>query len=131
MLQHVPRVDLQFEGGCARASCADLPIIVINLPHRSDRWRTLSQRMSAVGLTNLIRAPAVEGTRLSDSQIAALLRVSANGIDDAPRSHLTLTTGYRLLSIAPRGLAMGDRQQRAAGAYFRGRCRTGIAFRRG
>lgn len=91
MLQHVPRVDLQFEGERARASCVDLPIIVINLPHRSDRWRTLSQRMSAVGLTNLIRASAVEGTRLSDSQIAALLRVPVTGIDDAPRSHLTLT----------------------------------------
>ncbi len=91
MLQHVPRMDLQFDGDCAQANGLDLPVIVINLPHRSDRWQTLSRRMSAVGLTKLIRAPAVEGRRLSDSQIAALLRVPANGIDETPRSHLTLT----------------------------------------
>ena len=91
MLQHVPTMNLQFDGDCAQASGIDLPVVVINLPHRTDRWQTLSRRMSAVGLTKLIRASAVEGSRLSDGQIAALLRSPADGIDEAPRSHLTLT----------------------------------------
>ena len=91
MLQHVPTMNLQFDGDCAQASGIDLPVVVINLPHRTDRWQTLSRRMTAVGLTKLIRASAVEGSRLSDGQIAALLRSRADGIDEAPRSHLTLT----------------------------------------
>ena len=81
MLPHVPRMDLPFDGDCAQANGLDLPIVVINLPHRTDRWQTLSRRMSAAGLTKLIRAPAVEGVRLPDSQIAALLRASTRGID--------------------------------------------------
>jgi len=91
MLQHVPTMDLQYDGVCAQAVGVDLPIVVINLPYRSDRWETLSRRMSACGLTKLLRAPAVEGARLSDRQIAALLRGSTRAIDEAPRSHLTLT----------------------------------------
>jgi glycosyl transferase family 25 len=84
-------MDLPFDGNCAQANGLDLPIVVINLPHRTDRWDTLSRRMSAAGLTKLIRAPAVEGARLPDAQIVALLGLSVNGIDEAPRSHLTLT----------------------------------------
>jgi glycosyl transferase, family 25 len=91
MLEHVPKIDLQFDGDCAQAIGLDLPVVVVNLPHRSDRWQILSRRMSTVGLTKLIKAPAVEGMRLADGQIAALLGVSANGIDESPRSHLTLT----------------------------------------
>ena len=91
MLQHVPRMDLAFDGDCAQALGLDLPVVVINLPHRTDRWETLSRRMAAAGLTKLIKAPAVEGARLPDSQVAALLATPANRIDEAPRSHLTLT----------------------------------------
>jgi hypothetical protein len=91
MLQHVPRIDLQFDGDCAQANGVDLPVVVINLSHRTDRWQTLFRRMSAAGLTKLLRAPAIEGARLSDTQIAQLLGSPAGGIDDAPRSHLTLT----------------------------------------
>ena len=91
MLRHVPRMDLAFDGDCAQAIGVDLPVVVINLPHRTDRWQTLCRRASAAGLTKLIRAPAVEGARLPDSQIAALLGSPAERIDDAPRSHLTLT----------------------------------------
>lgn len=90
VLPHVPRMDLPFDGDCARANGLDLPVVVINLPHRTDRWQTLSRRMSAAGLTKVIRAPAVGGG-LPDNQIAALLRSPVNGIDAAPRSHLTLT----------------------------------------
>lgn len=91
MLRHVPSMDLPFDGDCAQANGLDLPVVVINLPHRTDRWQTLSRRMSAVGLTRLIKAPAVEGARLPDDLIATLLRAPADGIDAAPRSHLTLT----------------------------------------
>jgi GR25 family glycosyltransferase involved in LPS biosynthesis len=91
MLQHVPAMDLEYDGVCAQPVGVDLPIVVINLPRRSDRWEALSRRMSALGLTKLIKAPAVEGSRLSDGQIGALLRGSSHGIDEAPRSHLTLT----------------------------------------
>jgi glycosyl transferase family 25 len=91
MLRHVPRMDLEFDGDCAQANGVDLPVVVINLPHRTDRWRAVSRRLSAVGLTKLIKAPAVDGTRLEDDNIAALLGTSANVIDAAPRSHLTLT----------------------------------------
>jgi len=91
MLRHVPAMELAFDGDCAQANGLDLPIVVINLPHRTDRWEALSRRMTAAGLTKLIRAPAVEGARLPDGHIAALLGSSLNGIDEAPRSHLTLT----------------------------------------
>jgi len=91
MLQHVPEMDLLFDGDCVQANGVNLPIAVINLLHRTDRWHTLCRRLSAVGLTKILRAPAVEGARLPDSQIGALLRSAADGIDEAPRSHLTLT----------------------------------------
>ena len=91
MLRHVPRMDLAFDGDCAQANGLNLPVVVINLPHRTDRWQMLCRRASAAGLTKLIRAPAVEGARLPDSQIVALLGSPAGRIDDAPRSHLTLT----------------------------------------
>jgi glycosyl transferase, family 25 len=92
MLQLVPEMDLRFDGNCVQAMGIDLPIVVINLPHRSDRWQALSQRMSAVGLTKLIRAPAVEGARLSADHIASLLKVpDHHSLDQIPRSHLTLT----------------------------------------
>jgi glycosyl transferase, family 25 len=91
MLQHVPGMDLSTDGDFSQKAGIDLPIVVINLPHRTDRWRTLQQRMSAAGLDRLIRAPAVEGAGLADVTIAALLGSPADGIDEAPRSHLSLT----------------------------------------
>lgn len=91
VLAHVPPVELVFDGDCAQANGLDLPVVVINLPHRTDRWETLSQRMSAAGLTKLIKAPAVDGWKLPDGQIAALLGRPADNIDDAPKSHLSLT----------------------------------------
>lgn len=91
LLRHVPTLDLPCDGDCAQANGLDLPVVVINLPHRTDRWQTLSQRMSAVGLTKLIRASAVVGAELPNDQIAGLLGSPADDIDEAPRSHLTLT----------------------------------------
>jgi GR25 family glycosyltransferase involved in LPS biosynthesis len=90
MLQHVPTIDLDV-GDCTHAIGLNLPIVAINLTHRTDRWQALSRRMSAVGLDKLIRVPAVEGARLPLDQIAALLGAPAIGIDEAPRSHLALT----------------------------------------
>jgi len=91
MLQHVPTIDLELAGDCIQAIGLDLPIVVINLPHRADRWQALSCRMSAVGLDKLIRVPAIEGALLSVEHMAALLRAPASDIDEAPRSHLSLT----------------------------------------
>jgi GR25 family glycosyltransferase involved in LPS biosynthesis len=91
LMEHVPNMDLQFNGDCAQANGVELPIVVINLPHRTDRWQVTSRRMSAVGLTKLIRAPAIEGARLPDDQIVALLRSPTDATVGAPQSHLTLT----------------------------------------
>jgi len=88
---HAPRVDLVFDGDCTQAAGVDLPIAVINLPHRTDRWQAISSRMAAVGLNKLIKVPAVEGARLSLDQINALLQTPVKSIDLAPRSHLALT----------------------------------------
>lgn len=91
MLEHVPPMELHFDGDCAQANGVNLPIVVINLPHRTDRWEAVSSRMAGVGLTKLIKAPAVLGAKLTDRQLSAVLGSSALAIDDAPRSHLTLT----------------------------------------
>jgi glycosyl transferase, family 25 len=84
-------MDLRFDGDGVQANGADLPIAVINLPHRTDRWQTLTRRMAAVGLDKLIQVPAVVGGGLPARQISALLRSPADVIDGTPRSHLTLT----------------------------------------
>jgi glycosyl transferase, family 25 len=91
MLQHVPRMDLPFDGDCEQANGLVLPVVAINLAQRMDRWQALSQRLADVGLTKLVRAPAVEGARLPDSRIAALLNARHRSIDASPRSHLSLT----------------------------------------
>jgi glycosyl transferase, family 25 len=91
MLAHVPAIDLPFDGNCRHANGLDLPVIVINLPRRTDRWDVLCRRMHAAGLTQLIKASAVDGARLTEAQIAALLGTQGKTIDEAPRSHLTLT----------------------------------------
>ena len=91
MLQDVPRMNFQFDGDCAQANGLNLPVVVINLPHRTDRWQALFRRMREVGFTKLVRAPAVDGARLPDDQIAALTELPADGVDQPPRSHLTLT----------------------------------------
>jgi len=91
MLRHVPRLDLPFDGDCAQANGIALPAVAISLARRTDRWRALCQRMSAVGLTKIVRAPAIEGARLPPAEIAALLRSPADATDGGPLSHLTLT----------------------------------------
>jgi glycosyl transferase family 25 len=91
MLQHIPRMDLHFDGDCAQANGLDLPVVVINLSHRTDRWQALYRRMRAVGFTKLVRALAMDGARLADDQIAALTELPADAVDQAPCSHLTLT----------------------------------------
>jgi glycosyl transferase, family 25 len=91
MLRHVPPMDLPFDGDCRQADGLELPVVVINLAHRTDRWEALSRCMSAVGLTRLIKAPAIEGARLPKEQIGKLLGSTADCIDEAPDGHLTLT----------------------------------------
>jgi glycosyl transferase, family 25 len=91
LLQHVPKVEIIGGGHCMQAAGVELPIAVINLNHRPDRMETLSTRMAPIGLNRLIRAPAVNGRELSANQIRAFLGAAVSTIDDAPRSHLTLT----------------------------------------
>ncbi len=90
-LQHVPRLELDFDGDCAQAVGIELPVAVINLAHRTDRWQAVSSRMAAVGLDKLIKVPAVEGARLSLEAISPLLGQPIERIEQAPRSHFTLT----------------------------------------
>ena len=90
-LQHVPKVDLAFNGDCSQAVGLDLPVAVINLAHRTDRWHAVSSRMSAIGLDKLIKVPAIEGARLSLPAISPLLGQPIDVIEAAPRSHFTLT----------------------------------------
>lgn len=91
ILQHVPRMDLPDAVDCHQPNGSRLPIVVINLPHRTDRWEAVSQRAAGVGLTKLIKAPAVDGRRLPDAHIAALLGSPAHCLDRPPLSHLSLT----------------------------------------
>jgi glycosyl transferase family 25 len=91
VLQHVPDMDLPLGGDFAQSIGLDLPVVVINLPHRTDRWEAASRRMAEVGLDKLIQAPAVEGARLPATQIARLLESPVDNLNEAPRSHLTLT----------------------------------------
>ncbi|AMJ59633.1 glycosyltransferase family 25 protein [Bosea sp. PAMC 26642] len=91
MLQLVPKADIAFDGDSAQAVGIDLPVAVINLPHRTDKWNAISKRMAAIGLNKLIKVPAVEGARLSLEAIAPLLCQPAAQIEAAPQSHFTLT----------------------------------------
>ncbi len=91
LLQLVPKPDIVFDGDSAQAIGVDLPVAVINLPHRTDKWSAISTRMAAVGLNKLIKVPAVEGARLSLEAIAPLLSQQAAQIEAAPQSHFALT----------------------------------------
>lgn len=87
----IPRLDLPQDPRCFQADGASLPVVVINLPQRTDRWEAVSQRAAAAGLTSLIKAPAVDGRRLDSAVASALLGIPAERVDAAPESHLSLT----------------------------------------
>jgi GR25 family glycosyltransferase involved in LPS biosynthesis len=91
LLRRVPPVRIDYDGHCRQALGADLPIAVINLPHRTDRWEAISTRMHAVGLDRLIKVPAVAGAKLPLADISALLRRPADDVETPPESHLSLT----------------------------------------
>jgi GR25 family glycosyltransferase involved in LPS biosynthesis len=91
VLNRIPKVELAFNGDCAQAIGVELPVAVINLPHRTDRWDAVSSRMANVGLDNLIRVPAFEGVRLALEPLAPLLGQPADAIESPPTSHLALT----------------------------------------
>ncbi|RTL72562.1 MAG: glycosyltransferase family 25 protein [Hyphomicrobiales bacterium] len=90
-LAHVPKMEIPYDGDARQALGFDLPSIVINLPHRTDRWDAISTRLGAVGLTKLTKAPAVLGADLSDAQLTALLGPRGPSIRETPRDHLSLT----------------------------------------
>lgn len=86
----VPVLDISFDGDCCQSNGVVLPIVAINLTSRPDRWRALVDRMAAVGIDKIIRAPAVDGRKLPVGLIDALVPPSVEfGL--APRSHLSLT----------------------------------------
>jgi len=118
VLPHVPRMDLPFDGDCARANGLDLPVVVINLPHRTDRWQTLSRRMSAAGLTKVIRAPAVGGGTAGQSNRRAVEIAGQRHRCSSAQPPDAYATGDRLLSVAPRHLAMGARYEPAEDSCF-------------
>jgi GR25 family glycosyltransferase involved in LPS biosynthesis len=89
--EYIPAIDLAFDGNYRHANGIELPVIVINLPRRVDRWETLCRRMNGAGLTRLIKAPAIDGMDLPGAQIAALTGLDGKNVDEAPRSHLSLT----------------------------------------
>lgn len=90
LIDELPQMDLPKRGSYPQDCGLDLPIVVINLAHRTDRWAALTSRMAAVGLDNLVKAPAFEGARLPDATVARVLSPlhSAHGV---PQSHLSLT----------------------------------------
>lgn len=70
---------------------ASLPKLVINLPGRTDRWQAISARMARVGVTDLVKVPAVYGALLPSHDITGLTGLGDGEIDRPPSSHLTLT----------------------------------------
>lgn len=90
LIHDVPPMHLAFDGACHQALGVDLPVVVINLARRTDRWQAISERLGAAGLDTLIKAPAVEGAQLPAPLIAKLLGLPAF-TDDAPQTHLALT----------------------------------------
>ncbi len=90
-LTFIPKLALDFDGDGYQSVGLDLPVVVINLAHRTDKWQAVSSRMAAIGLDKLIKVPAVEGAQLSLAAIGPLLGQPAEVIESAPRSHFTLT----------------------------------------
>jgi GR25 family glycosyltransferase involved in LPS biosynthesis len=69
----------------------ELPIAVINLLHRADRWEAIRTRLHAVGLDRLTHVPAVVGARLDLDAIAPLLASSPRLVEAPPVDHFALT----------------------------------------
>jgi GR25 family glycosyltransferase involved in LPS biosynthesis len=84
-------VPVPFDGNAQHAIGVDLPTVVINLAHRTDRWEALRTRMAAVGLDRLTKIPAVVGAKLDLGKIAPLLAQAAARIEAPPPDHFTLT----------------------------------------
>lgn len=91
LLRRVPEVPIPFDGNCTQALGVDLPIVAINLAHRTDKWDAVSSRMATIGLNKLIKMPAVEGAKLDLDALGPLLAQPANRVENAPRSHYSMT----------------------------------------
>ena len=90
-LADIPQLDLPVRPA-ARQSCGlDLPVVVINLLHRTDRWEAISTRMAAAGLDALTRAPAVNGHALPAAAMSRLLDPRQSLPLGPPECHLSLT----------------------------------------
>lgn len=82
---------IPYSGDCRQALGIELPVAVINLAHRTDRWQAIESRMRAVGLDKLIKVPAVVGANLDLDRIAPLLAQPKASIEAPPRDHFTMT----------------------------------------
>ncbi len=86
----IPDIDIAFGADCHQSNGVELPVVAINLTSRPDRWRALVERMAAVGIDKIVRAPAIDGRKLPVGLIDTLVRPSVEfGL--SPRSHLSLT----------------------------------------
>jgi GR25 family glycosyltransferase involved in LPS biosynthesis len=91
MLATIPHFDGSSCLGSRQANGLDLPVFAINLNHRTDRWNALTHRFRAVGVDRIVRAPAVEGAKITDETLSLLLGDAATGVNALPESHLSLT----------------------------------------
>ncbi len=90
LLGVLPKMDIEIRA--TRQSLGlDLPVAVINLPHRADRWHAVSSRMATAGIDKLLKVPAIVGAQLPDATIGQFLGLSRAYKDAAPLSHLSLT----------------------------------------
>jgi glycosyl transferase family 25 len=77
--------------GHLQANGLDLPVFAINLKHRTDRWDALTRRFHAIGIDRIMRAPAVEGTKIPYETLSLFLGDAAASLNERPESHLSLT----------------------------------------
>jgi len=87
----IPHFDGSSGFGVQQANGLDLPVFAINLEHRTDRWNAMSKRFAAVGVDRIVRAPAVEGAKISDETLSLFLGDAADHVYAQPESHLSLT----------------------------------------
>lgn len=91
MLAAIPYFDGSSSSGFQHANGLDLPVFAINLKHRTDRWEALTHRFNAVGVDRIMRAPAVEGSKISGDTLSLFLGDAAESVFAQPESHLSLT----------------------------------------
>lgn len=91
MLEAVPNFEGSGSLHARQANGLDLPTFAINLDRRPDRWHALTHRFRVVGIDNIVRAPAVDGAKLSRETLSLFLGEGVDSSDAPPECHLSLT----------------------------------------